>query len=87
MVIADTSYDSDDNRLLCKKMEAVAVIPNRPNRVQPVPLDDEYYADRNKIERFFNRLKQYRRLATRYDKTALSFLSFWHIAAALDWLR
>ena len=87
MIIADTSYDSDTNRLLCNTLEAVAVIPNRPNRVEPLPLDEVYYEDRNKIERFFNRLKHYRRLATRYDKTALSFLSFWHIAAALDWLR
>ena len=87
MVIADTSYDSDANRAYCVEHQMEAVIPNRPRRGKPAPLDTHYYEDRNKIERFFNRMKQHRRLATRYDKTALSFLSFWLIAAALDWLR
>ena len=87
MVIADTSYDSDANREYCTSHQIVAVIPNRPNRLEPAPLDEEYYKDRNKIERFFCRMKKYRRLATRYDKTALSYLSFLHIAMTLDWLR
>ena len=87
MVIADTSYDSDANRAYCAEKGIVVVIPNRPNRREPVPLDEEYYRDCNKIERFFGRMKQYRRLATRYDKTVVSFLAFWHVAAALDWLR
>jgi transposase len=50
-------------------------------------LDEQTYRDRNKIERFFGRLKQYRRLATRYEKTVVSFLALWHMAAALDWLH
>jgi len=87
MVIADTSYGSDANRAHCAEKSIAVVIPNRPNRTEPVPLDEEYYRDRNKVERFFGRMKQYRRLATRYDKTVVSFLAFWHIAAALDWLR
>jgi len=86
-LIADTSYDSDANRTYCAEKGIAVVIPNRPNRTEPVPLDEEYYRDRNKIERFFGRMKQHRRLATRYDKTVVSFLAFWHIAAALDWLR
>ncbi len=87
MVIADTSYDSDKNRAYCAKQGIEAVIPSHPNRTEAICLDEDYYADRNKVERFFGRLKQYRRLATRYDKTISSFLAFWHIAAALDWLR
>ena len=87
MVIADTSYDSDANRAYCAEKGIAVVIPNRPNRLEPVALDKDYYRDRNKIERLFGRMKQYRRLATRYDKTVVSFLAFWHIAAALDWLR
>ena len=86
-VIADTSYDSDENRAYCAAKGIDVVIPNRPNRTDPAPFDEEQYQDRNKIERFFNRLKQHRRLATRYEKTAVSFLAFWHIAAAMDWLR
>ena len=87
MVIADTSYDSDANRAYCTEKGIAVVIPNRPNRLEPIPLDEDSYRDRNKIERFFGRMKQYRRLATRYDKTVVSFLAFWYIAAALDWLR
>ena len=86
-VIADTSYDSDQNRAYCAEKGIEVVVPNRPNRTDPAPFDEEQYEDRNKIERFFNRMKQHRRLATRYEKTAVSFLAFWHIAAAMDWLR
>ena len=50
-------------------------------------MDEEIYRDRNKIERCFARLKQYRRLATRDEKTVGSFLAFWQIAAAIVWLR
>ena len=87
MVVADTSYDSDANRAYCVEKGIAVVIPNRSNRLEPVPFDEEYYRDRNKIERFFGRMKQSRRLATRYDKTVVSFLAFWYVAAALDWLR
>lgn len=87
MVIADTSYDSDENRAYCAERQIKVVIPSRPNRTEPIDLDEEWYEDRNKIERYFNRMKQYRRLATRYEKTVVSFLGFWYIASALDWLR
>ena len=75
MVIADTSYDSNTNRTYYAEKGIAVVIPNRPNRTEPLPLDKEYYRDRNKIERFFGRMKHYRRLATRYDKTVVSFLA------------
>lgn len=86
-VSADTAYDSDKNRAYCAEKQIDVVIPNRPTRKQPAPFDKEQYKDRNKVERFFNRLKRYRRLATRHDKTICSFLAFWHIAAALDCIR
>lgn len=86
-VVADTAYDSDQTRAYCAQRGIEAVIPSHPNRTQPLPLDENAYRDRNKIERFFGRMKQYRRLATRYEKTIVSFLAFWHIGAALDWLR
>jgi len=76
LVIADTSYDSDANRACCAGKGIAVVIPRRPNRLGPVPLDEEYCRDRNKVERFFGRLKQCRRLVTRYDKTIVSFLAF-----------
>lgn len=86
-VLADTAYDSDETRAYCAQHHIEVVIPSRPNRVEPIALAKETYRDRNKIERFFGRLKQYRRLATRYEKTVVSFLAFWHIGSMLDWLR
>jgi transposase len=86
-VLADTAYDSDATRAYCTEKGIEAVIPSHPNRVEPVAMDEETYRDRNKVERFFGRLKQYRRLATRYEKTVVSFLAFWYIGAALDWIR
>ena len=79
--------DSDATRAYCAEHGIEVVIPSHPNRTEALPMDEETYRDRNKIERFFGRLKQYRRLATRYDKTIVSFLAFWYIGAALDWLR
>lgn len=66
--------------------QAEAVIPSRRNRKEQRELDSNLYADRNKIERFFNRLKHYRRIATRYDKTARNYLSFVYLASAMTWL-
>jgi len=85
--VADTAYDSNEIRAYCTENGIEAVIPSNPSRPEPLPMDENAYRDRNKVERFFGRLKQYRRLATRYDKTVVSFLAFWHIGAALDWLR
>ena len=87
MVIADTGYDSEANQSCCAEKNIAVVISNRPNCLKSVLLNAEYYRDRNKIGRRFGRMKRCRRLATRYDKTLVSFLAFWHIAAALDWLR
>lgn len=86
-VLADTAYDSDENRACCAQNGIEAVSPTRPNRLEPAAPDAEMYRDRNKVERFSGRLKQDRRLATRYEKTVVSFLAFWLIGALLDWLR
>lgn len=85
-VLADKGYDSDAFLAFIADLEAEAVIPARRNRTQPRPLDPLLYAERNHIERLFNRLKHYRRLATRYDKTARNFLAFWHIASIVTLL-
>lgn len=85
-VLADTAYDSDENRAYCAAQGIEAVIPNRPNRVEPFALDQQTYRQRKKIEHFFGRLKQYRRLATRYEKTVVSFPGFWYIGATMDWI-
>ncbi|MBO2030872.1 transposase [Siccationidurans ginsengisoli] len=66
---------------------AVSVIPPKTSRLHQRPYDHNLYADRNKIERFFGRLKEARGFATRYEKTAVSFLAIAHLLAALDWMR
>ncbi len=86
-MLADKGYDGDDVRgsLLIKGI--LPVIPPRANRKDPAACDLHAYRDRNRIERMFNKLKQSRRIATRYDKTALSFLSFLNIAASRIWVK
>ena len=87
VMIADKGYDSNGIRDSLEARGATPVIPGRANRKQPIPIDTFIYALRNRIERCFNKLKCSRRLATRYDKTATSYLGFIHIAAARLWFR
>lgn len=85
-VLADKAYDTNALVAQIRQAGAAVVVPSKRNRRAPRLLDRNLYADRNKVERFFNRLKQYRRLATRYDKTAASFLAFAQCAATFVWL-
>ena len=68
-------------------MESSPVLPPKANRKNPPAYDFQAYKDRNRIERMFNRLKQFRRVATRYDKTARNFLAAIHLAAVAIWLN
>lgn len=86
-LVADKGYDCDRLRAWCDQHQIEPVIPARRNRREPRQIDRNLYKDRNKVERFFLLIKQYRRVATRYDKTASSFLAFCHFAAALILLR
>ena len=82
-VIADKAYDSDAFIAEITSREAIAVIPPRKNRTEPRTYDKELYKRRNLIERFFGGLKQYRRVATRYDKLSVRYLGFVYFAAIL----
>ena len=82
-VIADASYDSNAFRAEIAAEGSEAVIRPRKNRVEAIPYDKVVYKLRNVIERFFHRLKQYRRVATRYDKYAVRYLGFVYFAAIL----
>ncbi|MCP4316354.1 MAG: IS5 family transposase [Hyphomicrobiales bacterium] len=86
-VLADKAYDSNALRQLIADMRAEAVIPCNPTRKRLIPYDFEAYKARNLIERCFNKLKHFRRIATRYDRRAINFLSFIQIAAAMIWMR
>ena len=82
-VIADKAYDADRllERLSC--MGSDAIIPSKANRVEQRVIDWNLYADRNKVERYFNQLKQYRRVSTRYEKTASSFLAMVYLSSSM----
>jgi len=86
-VIADKAYDTNNILHALISQDIQAVIPPKTNRIDQRQYDENLYKDRNKVERFFNLLKGYRRIATRYDKTASSFLAFIHLASALILLR
>lgn len=86
-VIADRGYDARTLVDQIEAMGAVAVIPSRrTNREQRV-VDWNLYADRNKVERLIGRLKGFRRVATRYEKTQEGFLAFVHLAATILWIQ
>ncbi len=86
-VIADKAYDSNALRDLIKSRGADPVIPCNPTRKRLIPYDFTVYKLRNRIERCFNKLKHFRRIATRYDRRAAHFLAFIHIACAMLWMR
>jgi transposase len=86
-VIADKAYDSNDFRKLIADADMIAVIPSKRSRKLPIPHDAVLYKTRNRIERCFNKLKHFRRFATRFDRRAIHFLAFIHLAAAMIWMR
>ena len=86
-VLADKAYDNNDLRQTIADMKATAVIPSTRSRKVPIPHDEVAYKDRNRIERCFNKLKHFRRFATRYDRRTAHFLAFIHLAAVMLWLR
>jgi transposase len=86
-VMADTAYDSDRIRRAIADKGALAVIPNNPSRASKYPLDEHLYAQRHLIECCFSKLKQFRRVATRFEKTAANYLAVITIAAVVLWLR
>lgn len=87
IVMADTAYDADSLRRIIADKGAVAVIPSNPSRARKHPLDKELYAQRHLIECCFSRLKQFRRVATRFEKTARNYLAVVTLAATILWLR
>jgi transposase len=87
VLLADKGYDADFIRLDMVRRGGFAMIPTKRNRLVQIPVDAAIYALRNMVERCFNKLKNARRLATRYDKTADSYLGFIHIVSIRLWMR
>ena len=86
MLLADRGYDADWIRELAIKKGAWANIPPNSNRTDPICFSPYLYRARNRVERFFNRIKQCRRVATRYDKLAANYLAFVQLASIRLWL-
>jgi transposase len=87
VIIADKAYDADRLRALIKMRRAIANIPNMIRRKKRFRWTKALYRERNRVERFFNKLKQFRRVATRYDKLGDNFLAFIKLAAVRISLR
>jgi transposase len=86
-VLADRGYDADYVVEAIQKMGAEAVIPPKKNRKVQRAYDEHLYKERNLVERLFNKLKNFRRVATRYDKLDVTFLAFIHLASITLWLK
>ena len=87
VVIADTAYDADHFRRAIADKGALAVIPNNPSRTKKLPLDKHLYAQRHLVECCFSRLKQFRRVATRFEKTARNYRAVITLAAIILWMQ
>jgi transposase len=87
VVMADTPYDADHLRHVIAAKAALAVIPNNPSRAIKYPLDKHLYAQRHLVECCFSKLKQFRRVATRFEKTAQNYRAVVTIAAIVLWMR
>jgi transposase len=84
-VIGDKGYDSDQILSFIQEQGGVAVIPPRSNRKTPREYDRELYKQRDLIERAFNKVKHWRRIATRYDRKSSYFMARLHLASAITW--
>src|SRR3974377_220560 len=83
----DKGFDGDAQREACIDNDVFPNIPNRKNRIDPWPYDKEGYKDRNRVERLFCKMKQFRRVATRYEKLKVTFLAMVQIALGFIRLR
>ncbi len=82
---ADTAYDSNGLRQFLAERGTLPVIPNNPTRKRHHPFDPAAYKQRNLIERMFSRLKDFRRIATRYDKLAINYAAAVALATVVTW--
>ena len=86
-LIADKAYDGDDFRAHLDDAGMVAVIPSNRSRAQAIPHDAELYKERHLVECFINKIKHFRRIATRYEKTSTAYMAMLFLVGAIIWLR
>jgi transposase len=87
IVLADKAYDTNALRAAADQKRAWANIPAKANRKESFAFSGWLYRQRNMVERFFNKLKQFRGIATRYDKNPLNFLAAIKIVATRIWIK
>lgn len=87
ILLADKAYDTNAIRAFAKQRQAWANIPAKSNRKESFPSSKWVYRQRNLVERFFSKIKQFRGIATRYDKDPMNFLAAVKLAAARIWIR
>jgi transposase len=86
-IIGDKAFDSDRFRAHVAQRNMAAVIPSNASRSCAIPHDPDLYKERHLVECFINKIKHFRRVATRYDKTIASYASFVAVAACMVWMR
>ena len=86
-ILADKAYDSDEFRRLLEALDLRACIPPKSNRISPPSFNKGHYKRRHQVENFFQRIKEKRAIATRFEKLAQRFLDLVTLAAVCDWLR
>lgn len=87
VLIADKGYDSEKFLQTISERGAQIVVPSRANRLEPREIDKYLYRERHLIECFINKLKQWRRIFSRFEKLSKNYLSFIHLVSSLIWLR
>ena len=87
VVLADRAYDTDWIREVIEEQDCSACIPPKITRIEDVAFSKRTYKQRNLIERFFNKLKQFRHICTRFDRNALNYLAMAKLASIRLWLR
>lgn len=86
LFLADAAYDAESLRTRLLEKGITPVIRPNPTRAKPADYDRHVYKERHLVEIFFNRIKHFRRVATRYDKLAETYLGFIHVASTWLWL-
>lgn len=83
-LLMDRAYEGDETRALAMELGYIPVVPPKRNRKDPWDYDEELYKQRNPVERFFRRIKRFRRIFTCYDKLDVIFLAFLYFALIID---
>jgi transposase len=86
-LLGDKAFDSDRFRAHLAGRNITAVIPPNASRARAIPYDAHLYKERHLVECFINKIKHFRRVATRYDRTIASYASFVAVAASMIWMR